>query len=61
MVHVFSNQNSQFGKILEGIAMEDVHIFYDHLINFTAIWYILWPVGICSCWPFGIFSRFGIL
>jgi hypothetical protein len=26
---------------LEGLAIEDVCIFYDHLVNFTAIWYIL--------------------
>jgi hypothetical protein len=37
--------------------MEDVGIFYVHLVFFTAIWYILWIL--CS---FGIiFSRFGIL
>jgi hypothetical protein len=32
---IFSNQKSQFGKLLEGLAMEDVGIF-------IAIWYILW-------------------
>jgi hypothetical protein len=31
---------------LEGVAMKDVGIFYDHLVYFTASWYILWPFGI---------------
>jgi hypothetical protein len=31
---------------LEGLAIEDVGIFYVHLIHFTAIWYILWHFGI---------------
>jgi hypothetical protein len=26
--------------------MEDVGIFYIALVDFTAIWYILWPFGI---------------
>jgi hypothetical protein len=28
--------------------MEDVGIFCGHLVNFTAIWYILWPFDIFS-------------
>jgi hypothetical protein len=29
--------------------MENVGIFYGHLVYFTAIWYILWTFGIlCS-------------
>jgi hypothetical protein len=28
--------------------MEDVGIFYGHLVNFPAVWHILWPFGICS-------------
>jgi hypothetical protein len=28
---IFSNQKSQYGYILEGLAMENVGIFYDHL------------------------------
>jgi hypothetical protein len=28
---VFSNQKSQFGKILEGLRMETVGVFYSHL------------------------------
>jgi hypothetical protein len=34
---ISSNQKSQFGKILEGLAMEDICIFYGHLFYFTAI------------------------
>jgi hypothetical protein len=30
---------------LEGLAMEDVGIFYGHLVNFAAIWYVLWLFG----------------
>jgi hypothetical protein len=28
--------------------MEDVGIFYVQLVNFPAIWHILWPFGIFS-------------
>jgi hypothetical protein len=28
---IFANEKSKFGYILEGLAMEDVHIFYVHL------------------------------
>jgi hypothetical protein len=31
---------------LEGVATEDVGIFYYHLVYFTAIWYVLWQFGI---------------
>jgi hypothetical protein len=41
----FSNQKSQFVLTLEGLAMEDIGIFYVHLVNFTAIWYILTRFG----------------
>jgi hypothetical protein len=37
----FSNQKSQFVLTLEGLAMENVGVFYVHLAYFTAIWYIL--------------------
>jgi hypothetical protein len=30
---------------LEGLAMENVGIFYGNLVYFTAIWSILWPFG----------------
>jgi hypothetical protein len=47
--------------------MEDVGIFYGHLVYIVAIWYILWPFGTyCGhlvyfvaiwniLWPFGIY------
>jgi hypothetical protein len=40
--------------------MEDVGIFYDHFVYFTAIWYILRPFGISHGY-FVYFSRFGML
>jgi hypothetical protein len=43
---IFSNQKSRFGLILEGLAMDDVGMFYGHLVYFMAIWYILWLFGI---------------
>jgi hypothetical protein len=56
---ILSNQKSQFGKILEGLAMEDVGIFMTflsilwpngsfngHLVHFVAIWYIFPLFGI---------------
>jgi hypothetical protein len=59
---IFSNQKSQFGSILECLAMKDVGIIYCHLVYFMAIWYILWPFGICIfCSHFGIFSPFWFL
>jgi hypothetical protein len=33
-------------KLLAGLAMEDVGLFYGHLVYYTAIWYILLPFGI---------------
>jgi hypothetical protein len=43
---IFLNQKSKFGKILEGFAMEDVGVFYGHLVHFTAFCYILLTFGI---------------
>jgi hypothetical protein len=53
---IFSNKKSQFGDILEGLAMEDVGILwsiswpngisYGHLVHFVVIWYIF-PVLVC--------------
>jgi hypothetical protein len=40
--------------------MEEVGIFYGHLVYSTAIWYILWPFGIFYGY-FVCFSRFGML
>jgi hypothetical protein len=31
---------------LEGLAMENLGIFYDHLVYFTAVENILWSFGI---------------
>jgi hypothetical protein len=50
---LFSNQK-KFGQILGVLAIENLGIFYDHLVFFTAIvgkyfksiWYILWSFGI---------------
>jgi hypothetical protein len=50
----FNNKNSQFGYILEGLGMENVGIYYDHLEYFTAILYHLWPF-LKSLWSFGYF------
>jgi hypothetical protein len=40
--------------------MEDVGIFYEHLVHFTAFWYILWTFGIL-CGNLVYLSLFGIL
>jgi hypothetical protein len=37
---IFSNKKSHFGLILEGLAIEDVGIFYGHWAYFTANWFI---------------------
>jgi hypothetical protein len=37
----FSDQKSQFGLILEGLGVENIGIFYDHMEYFTAICYNL--------------------
>jgi hypothetical protein len=34
----FQTQKPILGKILEGLVMEDVGTFYDHLVYFTANW-----------------------
>jgi hypothetical protein len=44
---------------LEGLGIENVGIFYQHLVYFTAIEYSLWPFGIV-CVPLVYFSRFGM-
>jgi hypothetical protein len=57
---LFSNQKSNFLKILEGLAMEDVGMFYGRLVPCTVFvmfdWHLVYFVVI---WY--IFSRFGIL
>jgi hypothetical protein len=45
-IGIFSNQKSQFGLILWGLAIEDVGLFYGLLVYFTAIWSILRPYGL---------------
>jgi hypothetical protein len=40
---LFSDQKLQLVYILEGLAMDDVSVFYGHLLYFVAICYILWP------------------
>jgi hypothetical protein len=57
---IFSNQKSQFGKILEGLRMENVGIFYGQLKYFRAIWYILWSFG-NGLISWYLFHCFGIL
>jgi hypothetical protein len=52
---IFSNQNSKFGYIFEGLAAEDVGIFYGQLFYFTAIGFILWAFG-KFCGPLVYFS-----
>jgi hypothetical protein len=42
----FQTKNPNFGEILEGLAMENLGIFYDHMVYFTAIRNILRPFGI---------------
>jgi hypothetical protein len=43
---LFSNQKSKFGLILEGLVMEEVAMFYGHLVHFTVFCYILWTFGV---------------
>jgi hypothetical protein len=57
---MFSNQKSQFGKILKGLAMEDVGIFYGHFVYMLAKLYTLWPLG-KYCGHLAYFSGFGML
>jgi hypothetical protein len=43
---IFSDQISHYGQISEGLAMEDVGIFYGHLVYFRAICNIVRLFGI---------------
>jgi hypothetical protein len=56
---LFSYQKSKFGNILEGLGMEKIGVFYDHLEYFTAIWYNLLPFGII-CGRLVYFSHFSM-
>jgi hypothetical protein len=40
--------------------MENVGIFYGHLVNFPGMCHILWPFGICSL-ILVHFTHFGVL
>jgi hypothetical protein len=42
---------------VEDLAMEDVGLFYLHLVHVSAILYILWPLGIV-CGNLVCFSQF---
>jgi hypothetical protein len=58
---IFSNQESQFGQILEGLGMKKVDKFNGHLEYITAIRYILRQFcNLCSG-NLVYFLRFGIL
>jgi hypothetical protein len=57
---LFSNQKSQFGKILEDLARKNIGIFYDHWVNFAATGSILWPFFI-FCGHLVYFSPFWYL
>jgi hypothetical protein len=45
---------------LEGLALEDVGIFYGHLVHYTVFCYILWT-SVTVRGNLVHFSRFGIL
>jgi hypothetical protein len=55
----FQTKNPNLGKNLEGLGMENVVIFYDHLEYFLVIWYNLWLFGIV-CGHLVHFSHFGM-
>jgi hypothetical protein len=40
------DKNPNLCKLWRGLAIEDVGIFYVHLVNFPAIWHNIWPFGI---------------
>jgi hypothetical protein len=49
----FEIKNTNLGKFWRVKAMEDVGLFYGHLVYFSTIWYM--------CRSFGIFFPFGML
>jgi hypothetical protein len=63
----FQTKNPNLGNFWGVCAMENIGIFYDHFVNFTAIANILWPFGIfCGELVYFVVSwyispRFGIL
>jgi hypothetical protein len=40
---IFLNQILNF---IQGLGVENLDIFYSHLVNFMAVWYFLWSFGI---------------
>jgi hypothetical protein len=42
----FLTKTTTLGKFLERLAVKDSGKFYCHLVSFTAISFILWPLGI---------------
>jgi hypothetical protein len=62
----FQTKKSQFGEILEGLSMEEVCIFYGHLVYLNVIWYSLWSFGtfyghlVCFIVIWYILPRFGM-
>jgi hypothetical protein len=48
--HIFKPKKTDLGKLLEGLANEDVGILYVHLAYLMAIWHSLWPFGICCAY-----------
>jgi hypothetical protein len=42
----FQTKNPNLGKFLEGLAMEDIRMFYAHLVYVVSILYILRLFGI---------------
>jgi hypothetical protein len=57
---LFSCQKFKFGYILEGLEMENIGIFYDHLEYFAAICYT-YLTAILYCWVrLEYFPRFGM-
>jgi hypothetical protein len=44
--YFFKPKNPNLGKFWTALELESVSIFYAHLENNTANWYILWSFGI---------------
>jgi hypothetical protein len=59
----FQTKNPILGKFWRGLAMEDVGIFYGHLVIFTDIWYTYVFCGhlVQEHGYLVYFTRFGIL
>jgi hypothetical protein len=56
----FQTKNPNLGKFWRALEWKNAGVFYCHLENCTAIWYILLPFGnVVVIWY--IFLRFGIL